>query len=59
MTFHSQSLPLRKSKRQFQNALPYSERKALGQSDCGLKTRGIAETVPSLENMVEAAKACR
>lgn len=27
--------------------------------DCGLKTRGIAETVPSLENMVEAAKACR
>lgn len=27
--------------------------------DCGLKTRGIAETIPSLENMVEAAKACR
>lgn len=27
--------------------------------DCGLKTRGITETVPSLENMVEAAKACR
>ena len=27
--------------------------------DCGLKTRGIAETVPSLENIVEAAKACR
>lgn len=27
--------------------------------DCGLKTRGIAETVPSLENMVEAAKTCR
>ena len=27
--------------------------------DCGLKTRGIDETVPSLENMVEAAKACR
>lgn len=27
--------------------------------DCGLKTRGIVETVPSLENMVEAAKACR
>ena len=27
--------------------------------DCGLKTRGIAETVPSLENMVESAKACR
>ncbi|WP_294402493.1 5-methyltetrahydropteroyltriglutamate--homocysteine S-methyltransferase [uncultured Ruminococcus sp.] len=27
--------------------------------DCGLKTRGAAETVPSLENMVAAAKACR
>ena len=27
--------------------------------DCGLKTRDITETVPSLENMVEAAKACR
>ena len=27
--------------------------------DCGLKTRGAAETVPSLENMVSAAKACR
>ena len=27
--------------------------------DCGLKTRGIAETVPSLGNIVEAAKACR
>ena len=27
--------------------------------DCGLKTRGTAETVPSLENMVAAAKACR
>lgn len=27
--------------------------------DCGLKTRGAAETVPSLENMAAAAKACR
>ena len=27
--------------------------------DCGLKTRGEAETVPSLENMVAAAKAVR
>ena len=27
--------------------------------DCGLKTRGYEETVPSLENMVEAAKAIR
>lgn len=27
--------------------------------DCGLKTRGNAETVPSLENMVKAAKAVR
>lgn len=27
--------------------------------DCGLKTRGIAETVPSLENLVNAAKEIR
>lgn len=27
--------------------------------DCGLKTRGNAETVPSLENLVKAAKAVR
>ena len=27
--------------------------------DCGLKTRGIDETVPSLENLVEAAKELR
>ncbi|RXZ77843.1 5-methyltetrahydropteroyltriglutamate--homocysteine S-methyltransferase [Paenibacillaceae bacterium] len=27
--------------------------------DCGLKTRGWAETVPALKNMVEAAKAAR
>lgn len=27
--------------------------------DCGLKTRGTAETVPSLENLVEAAKEVR
>ena len=27
--------------------------------DCGLKTRGDAETWPSLENMVEAARAIR
>ncbi|MGN0855147.1 MAG: 5-methyltetrahydropteroyltriglutamate--homocysteine S-methyltransferase [Kiritimatiellia bacterium] len=27
--------------------------------DCGLKTRGWAETVPSLENMVQAAEALR
>ena len=27
--------------------------------DCGLKTRGEAETVPSLENMVAAAKHLR
>ncbi len=27
--------------------------------DCGLKTRGVAETLPSLKNMVAAAKAVR
>jgi 5-methyltetrahydropteroyltriglutamate--homocysteine methyltransferase len=27
--------------------------------DCGLKTRGIPETVASLKNMVEAAKIVR
>ncbi|MDE6727151.1 MAG: hypothetical protein K2J80_04315, partial [Oscillospiraceae bacterium] len=27
--------------------------------DCGLKTRGEAETVPSLENLVNAAKELR
>ncbi len=27
--------------------------------DCGLKTRGVAETVPSLENLVKAAKELR
>ena len=27
--------------------------------DCGLKTRGNAETWPSLENLVAAAKAVR
>ena len=27
--------------------------------DCGLKTRGEKETVPSLRNMVEAAKRIR
>ena len=27
--------------------------------DCGLKTRGWAETIPSLENMTQAAKALR
>ncbi|MBO4546096.1 MAG: 5-methyltetrahydropteroyltriglutamate--homocysteine S-methyltransferase, partial [Treponema sp.] len=27
--------------------------------DCGLKTRGEAETIPSLKNMVEAAKTLR
>lgn len=27
--------------------------------DCGLKTRGEAETVPSLENLVAAAKNVR
>ena len=27
--------------------------------DCGLKTRGNAETWPSLEHMVDAAKAVR
>lgn len=27
--------------------------------DCGLKTRGMKETVPSLKNMVLAAQACR
>lgn len=27
--------------------------------DCGLKTRGYAETVPSLENLVDAAREVR
>lgn len=27
--------------------------------DCGLKTRGTAETIPSLENLVNAAKEVR
>ncbi|HCC00935.1 MAG TPA: 5-methyltetrahydropteroyltriglutamate--homocysteine S-methyltransferase, partial [Ruminococcaceae bacterium] len=27
--------------------------------DCGLKTRGMKETVPALQNMVLAAKKCR
>ena len=27
--------------------------------DCGLKTRGIGETLPSLKHMVEAAKLLR
>ncbi|MBQ7618844.1 MAG: hypothetical protein IJS51_01795, partial [Treponema sp.] len=27
--------------------------------DCGLKTRGEAETIPSLKNLVEAAKELR
>ena len=27
--------------------------------DCGLKTRGEKETVPSLENLVQAAKEIR
>ena len=61
MTIHSERIPSVEEIKQVLDLMleKLPKEKLWVNPDCGLKTRGTAETKPSLEHMVQAAKQLR